>query len=163
MLAEPFQLLEYKTDVSRSNFDTLGKSTPAHRAGALYTAPARRVDMLQWRSDYWARPTRRSTVGRGRFRHRYQPSSRIRPYIDDTTALATKSLVWCLCNQNGQSWSFDLWREVGWGCGCWLLLMLLPCEGLNIVLLSVESGLWSPMLVLVHDGKRRGRVIGKLD
>ena len=34
MLAEPFQLLEYKTDVSRSNFDTLGKSTPAHRAGA---------------------------------------------------------------------------------------------------------------------------------
>ena len=30
----PIQLLEYQTDVRRCRFDTLGKSTPAHRAGA---------------------------------------------------------------------------------------------------------------------------------
>ena len=30
----PIQLLEYRTDVRRYRFDTLGKSTPAHRAGA---------------------------------------------------------------------------------------------------------------------------------
>ena len=30
----PIQLLEYQTDVRRCRFDTLGKLTPAHRAGA---------------------------------------------------------------------------------------------------------------------------------
>ena len=44
-LVVPFQILEYQTDVRRCRFDTLGKSTPAHRAGAptargaLFTAP----------------------------------------------------------------------------------------------------------------------------
>ena len=32
--AKPIQLLEFQTDVQRCRFDTLGKSTPAHRAGA---------------------------------------------------------------------------------------------------------------------------------
>ena len=31
---KPFQLQEYQTDVGRCRFDTLGKSNPAHRAGA---------------------------------------------------------------------------------------------------------------------------------
>ena len=31
----PFQLLEYQTDVRSCRFDTLGKFTPAHCAGAL--------------------------------------------------------------------------------------------------------------------------------
>ena len=33
-IAPPFQLLEYKTDVRRCRFDTLGKLTSAHRTGA---------------------------------------------------------------------------------------------------------------------------------
>ena len=33
LLARPFQLQEYQTDVGRCRFDTLGKLTPAHRAG----------------------------------------------------------------------------------------------------------------------------------
>ena len=31
----PIQLLEYQTDVRRCRFDTLGKLTPAHRAGVV--------------------------------------------------------------------------------------------------------------------------------
>ena len=41
VLAGPFQLPEYQTDVQRCRFDTLGKSTPAHRGGAP-------IDSEQW-------------------------------------------------------------------------------------------------------------------
>ena len=48
---EAIQLLEYQTDVRRCRFDTLGKSTPAHRAGAptareQWVAPARWVSPI---------------------------------------------------------------------------------------------------------------------
>ena len=33
-VVSPIQILEYQTDMRRCRFDTLGKSTPAHRAGA---------------------------------------------------------------------------------------------------------------------------------
>ena len=34
LVLAPIQLQEYQTDMGRCRFDTLGKSNPAHRAGA---------------------------------------------------------------------------------------------------------------------------------
>ena len=56
-LPRPIQILEYQTDVQRCRFDTLGKSTPAHCAGAptareRWVAPARWVSPIV-RSPLW--------------------------------------------------------------------------------------------------------------
>ena len=36
VLAAPYQLLEYQTDMRRCRFDTLGKQTSAHLAGFIF-------------------------------------------------------------------------------------------------------------------------------
>ena len=105
-------------------FIPVGKSTPAHRAGAptareRWVAPARWVSPIvrsplwqvhppcgstsncslpEWRAANRTHPPCGShplltssgcscTVGRGRFPHRYKPSSLLRPHIADTSAL----------------------------------------------------------------------------
>ena len=60
------QLLEYQTDVRRWRFDTLGKLTPAHRAGqgrGSKKCSERWVDLLwRWRSNYLTHPPSRGTL-----------------------------------------------------------------------------------------------------
>ena len=46
---QPIQLQEYQTDVERCRFDTLGKSNPAHHAGA-HTAHGRWEAPPRWES-----------------------------------------------------------------------------------------------------------------
>ena len=104
MLARPFQLPKYQTDVQRCRFSTLGKSTPAQCAGAptacerwvspIVRSPLQEVHPLCGSTlncsctvggpptlDYPTHPLCSCTVGRGRFLHRYKPSSLLRPRV----------------------------------------------------------------------------------
>ena len=67
LLPPPIQILEHQTDMRRCRFDTLGKSPPAHRAGAP-TARGRRVSpRLVCESDILIATGGGSPTARGHF------------------------------------------------------------------------------------------------